>query len=133
MGEQNRLPSLSGGQQKRDFKRPVEDAHVCCIVLTLMPTHICLGRDNFKSDEFNKLGWVWNNGPWDEMKDLLRTAQVLSRFVALVEDDGATLGYGLEMYMDVRVELDLLKGNLQPRQRKELEDATALRDPFFFR
>ena len=60
---------------------------------------------------------------------VLSTAQVLSKFGALVEDDGATLGYGLEMYMELRGELELIKTNLHPRQCKELEDATELRDP----
>lgn len=90
-------------------------------------------RENYKSDEFDALGWVWVAAVWTEFEQLYRSASVLSDFVTAIEGDKTARGYALEKWIEVRGHLENLKVDLPQRLRSRLDEMCDKRDPFFFR
>lgn len=92
-----------------------------------------LRRENFNSEDFRALAWVWSNAPWDEMAELLQVVLPLNVYVTSIESDHVTRSWALEEYITLRGALEEVKSSLPARLSRRIEEILANRDGFFFR
>ena len=91
--------------------------------ITIENTPGALRRAKYRCPLYDKLGWVWSVGTWDELQDLLKPATHLKAFIYSCEKDDCTLGVSLESYMKLQVDLEGLAVALPQRQGRELVKA----------
>ena len=59
-------------------------------------------NENYSSEMFNALGWMWTPLIWSDAAHLVKVLQPLVKFISVVEADNATQGQAVQEYIDLR-------------------------------